>query len=116
MDKGADQKLDFTYIEDAALGAALLYQAKNLNHRTFNVATGVPSNALNALELAGNLGAFDDGIVHPTINLTELDPTCLVRNLVIQRPREVGRVEYMLNNSFGMLGVNSAVIVKRYRG
>lgn len=77
---------------------------------------GHAMGAAGALELAGNLGAFDDGIVHPTINLTEPDPTCLVRNLVAQQPREVGRVEYMLNNSFGMLGVNSAVIVKRYRG
>ena len=77
---------------------------------------GHAMGAAGALELAGNLGAFDDGIVHPTINLTKPDPTCLVRNLVIQEPREVGHVEYMLNNSFGMLGVNSAVIVKRYRG
>ena len=30
MDKGANQKLDFTYIEDAARGIALLYQAKDL--------------------------------------------------------------------------------------
>ena len=67
-----------------------------------------------ALELAGNLGALTDGLVHPTINVTELDPKCAVRNLVIDGPREVGPVEYILNNSFGMLGINSAVVVKRY--
>ena len=33
--------------------------------------------------------------------------------LVINEPREVGRVDYILNNSFGMLGINSVVIVKR---
>ncbi len=27
--------------------------------------------------------------------------------------REVGKVEYILNNSFGMLGINSVVIVKK---
>jgi 3-oxoacyl-[acyl-carrier-protein] synthase II len=76
---------------------------------------GHAMGAAGALELAGNLGAFDDGGVHPTINLTELDPACEVRNLVAQEPKEVGRVDYILNNSFGMLGINSAVVVKRYR-
>ncbi len=76
---------------------------------------GHAMGAAGALELAGNLGSFDDGIVHPTINVTELDPTCAVRNLVLNEPREIGRVDYILNNSFGMLGINSAVIVRRYR-
>jgi 3-oxoacyl-[acyl-carrier-protein] synthase II len=76
---------------------------------------GHAMGAAGALELAGNLGSFDDGIVHPTINVTEPDPTCVVRNLVLNEPREIGRVDYILNNSFGMLGINSAVIVRRYR-
>lgn len=76
---------------------------------------GHAMGAAGALELAGNLGSFDDGIVHPTINVTEVDPTCAVRNLVLNEPREIGRVDYILNNSFGMLGINSAVIVRRYR-
>ena len=76
---------------------------------------GHAMGAAGALELAGNLGAFDDGMVHPTINITELDPKCAVRNLVMNEPQEVGQVDYILNNSFGMLGINSAVVVKRYR-
>lgn len=76
---------------------------------------GHAMGAAGALELAGNLGAFDDGVVHPTVNVTDLDPKCAMRNLVIDEPREVGQVEYILNNSFGMLGINSAVVVKRYR-
>ncbi len=75
---------------------------------------GHAMGAAGALELAGNLGSFDDGIVHPTINVTELDPACAVRNLVMNEAREVGKVDYILNNSFGMLGINSAVVVKRY--
>ncbi len=77
---------------------------------------GHAMGAAGALELAGNLAAFDDGIVHPTINITKLDPRCAVRNLVMNEPREVGRVDFILNNSFGMLGINSAVVVSRYRG
>ena len=30
--------------------------------------------AAGALELAGNLPSFEDGWIHPTINITEIDP------------------------------------------
>ncbi|MEM7454706.1 MAG: beta-ketoacyl-[acyl-carrier-protein] synthase family protein [Planctomycetota bacterium] len=69
--------------------------------------------AAGALELAGNLPAFEDGVVHPTINVDNLDPDCELAGLVRNEPREVGKIDYILNNSFGMLGINSAVIVKR---
>jgi 3-oxoacyl-[acyl-carrier-protein] synthase II len=76
---------------------------------------GHAMGAAGALELAGNLGSFEDGIVHATINLTEVDPQCAVRNLVANDPKTIGPVDYILNNSFGMLGINSAVVVGRYR-
>jgi 3-oxoacyl-[acyl-carrier-protein] synthase II len=66
-----------------------------------------------ALELAGNLPAFKDNVCHPTINLDRIDPECDLPGLVANRPRELGQVNYILNNSFGMLGINSVVIVKR---
>jgi 3-oxoacyl-[acyl-carrier-protein] synthase II len=74
---------------------------------------GHTMGAAGALELAGNLSAFDDGVVHPTINIDDLDPECELAGLVKNEPREIGRVDYILNNSFGMLGINSALIVKR---
>jgi 3-oxoacyl-[acyl-carrier-protein] synthase II len=70
--------------------------------------------AAGALELAGNLPSFEDGIVHPTINIDELDPLCDVPGLVINQPRKAARVDAILNNSFGMLGINSTLIVKRF--
>jgi len=70
--------------------------------------------AAGALELAGNLPAFDDRIVHPTINVDALDPACALPNLVLNSPRQVASVDTILNNSFGMLGINSALIVKRF--
>lgn len=77
---------------------------------------GHAMGAAGALELAGNLPSFDDGVVHPTINLDHLDPDCEVRNLVANEPKDVGRVETILNMSFGMLGINSAVVVRRWTG
>lgn len=75
---------------------------------------GHAMGAAGALELAGNLGSFDDGCVHPTINIDELDPRCEMRNLVMNEAVKVARVDCILNNSFGMLGINSAVVVRRF--
>lgn len=77
---------------------------------------GHAMGAAGALELAGNLPSFDDNIVHPGMNVTELDPDCAIRNLVYEGPVKLNEVKYILNNSFGMLGINSAVIVKKYIG
>ena len=71
--------------------------------------------AAAALELAGNLAAFEDRVVHPTINVEELDPACALPNLVLNEPREVDGVEVILNNSFGMVGINCVLIVRKFR-
>lgn len=70
--------------------------------------------AAGALELAGNLPSFEDRIIHPTINISELDPACALPGLVINVPRGVPQVDNILNNSFGMLGINSTLIVRRF--
>ncbi len=75
---------------------------------------GHAMGAAGALELLGNIPSFDDGIVHATINLDQPDPRCELSNVVANEPREVGQVNCILNNSFGMLGINSVVIVKRF--
>ena len=72
--------------------------------------------AAGALELAGNLPSFEDGFVHPTINVDNLDPECEIRNLVLNKPVEVGNVRTILNNSFGMVGINAVTIVGKYEG
>ena len=71
--------------------------------------------AAGALELAGNLPSFKDNVIHPTINIEELDPECALKNLVINQPLEVDKVNVILNNSFGMLGINSALIVRKFQ-
>ncbi len=71
--------------------------------------------AAGALELAGNIPSLEDGVVHPGMNVTELDPDCAIPNLVYESSVKLSQVEYILNNSFGMLGINSALIVKRFR-
>lgn len=75
---------------------------------------GHAMGAAGVLELAANLGSFDDAVIHPTINITELDPECDVPNLVINKAKKVDSVDIILNNSFGMVGINSTIIVKKY--
>lgn len=83
----------------------------------FNNTKSIIGHAMGAagvLELAGNLPSFADGIIHPTINIDTLDPECALPNLVANKAVQVESINTLLNNSFGMVGINSAVIVKKY--
>ncbi|MGW8161732.1 MAG: beta-ketoacyl-[acyl-carrier-protein] synthase family protein, partial [Desulfobulbales bacterium] len=84
-----------------------------INNTKSNI--GHAMGAAGVLELAGNLPSFVDNLVHPTINLDELDPECDLPNMVANKPKQLDKVDSILNNSFGMVGINSVVIVERYR-
>ncbi len=75
---------------------------------------GHSMGAAGALELAGNLPSFDDLIVHHTMNVDELDPACELPNLLVGEAKKLPRVDAILNNSFGMLGINCVTVVKRF--
>ncbi|WP_457575564.1 beta-ketoacyl-[acyl-carrier-protein] synthase family protein [Desulfomarina sp.] len=75
---------------------------------------GHAMGAAGVLELAGNLPAFEDNFIHPTINVDNLDPECTLENMVINSPLKTDSVSTILNNSFGMVGINSAVIIKKF--
>ena len=76
---------------------------------------GHTMGAAGALELTGNLPAFEDGYVHPTINLDQIDPECQLNNLVANTPELLDNVSIIMNNSFGMFGINSVLIVRKYQ-
>lgn len=77
---------------------------------------GHAMGAAGALELLGNVPAFQDGMAHATINLDDPDPRCDCGSpqIVANQARQMGQVNYILNNSFGMLGINSVLIVRRF--
>jgi 3-oxoacyl-[acyl-carrier-protein] synthase II len=75
---------------------------------------GHAMGAAGALELAGNLPSLADGIVHPTINIDELDPECALGQLVIGRQRCADRIDTIMNISSGMLGANAVLIVQKF--
>lgn len=70
--------------------------------------------AAGSLELAGNLPSFTDERIHPGIGLKEIDPSCFLSRLVYEKPVSKPNISIILNNSFGMMGINSTVIVKKY--
>ncbi len=76
---------------------------------------GHTMGAAGVLELTGNLPAFEDGYVHPTINLDEIDPECRLNHLVANAPEKLESVNIIMNNSFGMFGINSVLIVRKYQ-
>ncbi|MDA1163702.1 MAG: beta-ketoacyl-[acyl-carrier-protein] synthase family protein [Planctomycetota bacterium] len=77
---------------------------------------GHAMGAAGAIELLGNIPAFDDGIAHATINLDHLDPNVPLTQIVANEPRQLNSVDCILNNSFGMLGINSVLIVRKFSG
>ena len=74
---------------------------------------GHAMGAAGALELVGNIAGFEDGVCHATINVDALDPECDLPGLVVNEPQEPGSINCVVNNSFGMLGINSVVIVQK---
>jgi 3-oxoacyl-[acyl-carrier-protein] synthase II len=102
-------------LEEAKALHAVFGDRKSLAINNTKSFIGHAMGAAGALELLGNLPAFEDRMAHATINLDDLDPDVELVQLVANEPRELPKVDYILNNSFGMLGINSVLIVKRYQ-
>lgn len=103
-------------IEEASALKRVFANCPNTHINNTKSFIGHAMGAAGALEMLGNVPSFDDGIAHATINLDDPDPRCALPNLVMNQPRALGRVDCILNNSFGMLGINSVVIIRRFQG
>lgn len=102
-------------IEECKAIQELFGDTKNTYINNTKSIIGHAMGAAGVLELAGNLPAFSDNYVHPTINVTDLDPECELNNLVINKAVQLDSVNTILNNSFGMVGINSVIIVKKHQ-
>ena len=102
--------------ECKALRSVFNEETKTLINNTKSF-IGHSMGAAGALELAGNIPSFIDGTAHGTINLDDLDPSCALPGLVMNEAQEKkGGINIILNNSFGMLGINSVLILKKFVG
>jgi len=100
MEKGFDQKLDFTHVKDAARGIYLLYSAEELQRRVYNIATGKSSSVGEVAALAAKIAS---GNQPATIGPGTLMPRCEALSIELARvelgyePKislEVGLQEY----------------------
>lgn len=77
-------------------------------------ATGHLLGAAGAMEAIFSVLALRDGLLPPTLNLTDIDPNGEGLDLIakVARPKQV---EYALSNGFGFGGVNASVILRRWQ-
>ncbi len=101
-------------IEECKAIRKLFADSKNTSVNNTKSMIGHAMGAAGVLELAGNLPSFEDNLIHPTINVDNLDPACELDNLVLNKAIERDGITTILNNSFGMIGINSCLIVKKY--
>lgn len=100
-------------IQECHAVQAVFGESKNTYINATKGFIGHAMGAAGALELAGNLPSFSDGFIHPCKKIENIDPECEMKNLVNGQKIEK-EVNYILNNSFGMLGINSTLIIKKY--
>jgi 3-oxoacyl-[acyl-carrier-protein] synthase II len=74
--------------------------------------TGHLLGAAGAVEGIFTVLSLKEGIVPPTINLTEVDPDCLGLDFVPGQARKMD-IRYALSNSFGFGGTNATLVFKR---
>jgi len=77
--------------------------------------TGHLLGAAGAVEAIFSVLAIRDGIIPPTINLSEVDPDCTGLDFVPGTARKA-EIRHVLSNSFGFGGTNASLVFKRYEG
>jgi 3-oxoacyl-[acyl-carrier-protein] synthase II len=75
-------------------------------------ATGHCLGAAGAIEAMFSILAVDRGILPPTINYDEPDPTCDL-DYIPNKARE-SQIDVAVSNSFGFGGHNASIVVKRF--
>ncbi|MBA4159406.1 MAG: beta-ketoacyl-[acyl-carrier-protein] synthase II, partial [Gemmatimonadetes bacterium] len=58
--------------------------------------------------------AMRDGVMPPTINLTDPDPLCDLNHVVGEAQR--ADLDVVMSNSFGFGGANTSLVLKRWNG
>ncbi len=89
---------------------------ENAPNTFINATKGFLGHAMGAasvIEIAANIPSFDDEMIHCSANVEDLDPECELKNFVFKDHKEKKDIQYILKNSFGMMGINSTIILKK---
>lgn len=68
--------------------------------------------ACGAIEAMATIGCMNDGWLHPTLNLTSVDPACAELDYITGEGR-TAEIEYAMSNNFAFGGVNTSLIFRR---
>lgn len=74
--------------------------------------TGHMLAASGAFETACTMMSIQEGVIPPTINITEKDPACDI-NVITKKTETM--VDTAISNSFGFGGVNAVIVLKRVK-
>ncbi len=100
--------------ETNAVHAVFGEHAKQLSISSTKAALGHSLGASGGIEAVVTAMSLNQGVVHPTINLTNPDPDCdldYTPNEARQRPIQVA-----MSNSFGFGGHNACLVLRRFDG
>lgn len=100
--------------ETAAIKAALGERAYAVPVSSTKSLHGHAMGASGAIEIACSLAALNDGVIPPTINLSDPDPQCDLD--YVPNAARAGRVPLFLSSSFGFGGMNGVVAVRTVHG
>lgn len=95
--------------ETKAMKIALGEHARKVAISSTKSMVGHLLGASGGVELIASILSIKHGVIHPTINLDNSDPSCDL-DYVPKTPRE-RKVRYAISNSFGFGGHNASVIV-----
>lgn len=97
--------------ETEAVKAVFGQHAYNMNVSSTKSITGHLLGAASSIEAVFSIKALQTGIIPPTINLNNPDPSCdlnYTANVAVEKS-----FEFALSNSFGFGGTNSTIIFKK---
>ncbi|MBC7466609.1 MAG: beta-ketoacyl-ACP synthase II [Bdellovibrio sp.] len=101
-------------LESLAVKKIMGDQAKNVWISSTKSMTGHLLGAAGAIESAFCVMSLVDQIVPPTINLHSPSPDCDL-DYVPNKARD-GKIQHVMNNSFGFGGTNSCLVFSKYNG
>ena len=94
--------------------AAFGDHAFSVNISSTKSMTGHLLGAAGAIEALACIMALNEGVIPPTINLEELDPSIDTRLNLTPNKAQKREIKYALSNTFGFGGHNSSVVFKKF--
>ncbi len=95
--------------ETAATREALGFAAPISSLKSY---IGHTLGACGAIEAMMTIQCLRDGWLHPTLNLTQVDPACAELDYITGEGRKA-ELEYVMSNNFAFGGVNTSLVFKR---